>query len=377
MQYCEICILPDTRPGVTIGEDGVCSACKGHHDKEHVIDWKARKSAFEALVEDAKSRSTGYDCIVPVSGGKDSWYQVVRAKEYGLNVLAVTWRTPARTDVGQQNLDAMITNLGVDHIDYSINPDVERRFMKAAFERLGATGLPMHMALFAIPIRLAMKFRIPLIVWGENAQLEYGGTASERMATHLDTDWLNKHGCLQSTNADDWIGYEGLTKEELAAYQIPVQAEFKVESVFLGSYFKWDSFQNTEVANGRGFQYSKSDLKTGTWDFADIDCRFVSLHHFLKWHKFGITRSFDNVSVQIRTGRTSRQEAIEIIRNQGWEAPTADIKAFCEFQNLPESWFWEVCETFRNHEIWTLDGNTWKIPDFLIEDWPWQICQPI
>ena len=376
MRYCQRCILPDTRPGLTIDEEGICSACRGHEDKEHHIDWPARETAFAALVADAKRRSTGYDCIVPVSGGKDSWYQIIKAQEYGLKVLAVTWRTPARTEIGQQNLDSMIRCLGVDHIDYTINPDVERRFMKAAFEKLGATGLPMHMALFAIPIRLALQLRIPLIVWGENAQLEYGGAKDERLATHLDRDWLAKHGCLQSTNAADWVGEEGLTEEDLAAYALGEVDDFKLESVFLGSFFKWNSFENARVAAERGFKSDASHLKTGTWDFADIDCRFISLHHFLKWYKFGITRSFDNLSVQIRMGMTTREEAIEIVRQKGWEAPNEDIKAFCAFQGLPEEWFWRVCESFRNPAIWRRDSDVWKIPGFLIEDWSWRKSQP-
>ena len=97
MNYCQICILPDTRPGIEIDADGVCSACHGHRDKQQTIDWPARARAFETVVADAKTASSGYDCIVPVSGGKDSWYQIIKAKEYGLNPLAVTWRTPART----------------------------------------------------------------------------------------------------------------------------------------------------------------------------------------------------------------------------------------------------------------------------------------
>ena len=371
MIYCRICILPDTRPGITLDENGVCSACLGHRDKEELIDWDERARQFQELVDRAKSRAGSYDCVVPVSGGKDSWYQVIKAQEYGLNVLAITWRTPARTEIGQRNLDLMISKLGVDHIDWTINPDVERRFMKAAFERLGATGLPMHMALFAIPIRLAVQMRIPLILWGENAQLEYGGTASERMATRLDAAWLARHGCLQSTNAGDWVGAEGLTEEELSAYGFPADPDFDVDSVFLGSFFKWDSFENTEIAQQHGFEYDKTTLKTGVWEFADIDCQFISLHHFPKWYKFGMTRSFDNLSVQIRKGMTDRQEAIEQVRLRGWEAPDEDIKAFCDFQGLPVDWFWNVCETFRNKSIWHLDGDVWKMPEFLVGDWEW------
>ncbi len=376
MRYCQRCVLPDTRPGVVIDADGVCSACRGAEDKTDIIDWAARAAAFERLVATAKERATGYDCIVPVSGGKDSWYQVIEAKRRGLSVLAVTWRTPGRTAVGQRNLDAMVSNLGVDHIDYTIDPDVERRFMKAAFEELGATGLPMHMALFAIPIRLALQCRVPLIVWGENAQLEYGGTALERLATHLDRDWLAKHGCLQSTDWTDWAGKEGLTEADLTAYQIPDAPDFKVESIFLGSFFRWDSFENARIAGERGFVSSAADRKTGSWDFADIDCDFISLHHFLKWHKFGITRSFDTLSVEIRTGRRDRASAIDALKRRNWEAPLEDIAAFCAFQDKPLDWFWEICERHRNPTIWRKTGDIWRMPGFLIEDWDWRQSQP-
>lgn len=372
MTYCQRCILPDTRPGIVIDEAGICSACHGHDLKETGIDWVAREREFATLVEDARARSSGYDCIVPVSGGKDSWYQIIKAQEYGLTVLAVTWRTPARTEIGQRNLDEMIRCLGVDQIDYTINPDVERRFMLAAFEDVGATGLPMHMALFAIPIRLAVQMRIPLIVWGENAQLEYGGTVKEQLATRLDADWLAKHGCLQSTNAGDWVGRQGLTEADLAAYRLPDNPDFSVDSVFLGSFFKWSSFENTRVAEAHGFRYDKGDLRTGTWDFADIDCRFISLHHFLKWYKFGITRTFDNLSVQIRDGQMSRCEAIESLKNQGLQVPEDDIAAFCRFVDRPVDWFWQTCEKFRNTDIWGRDGNVWKIPGYLVEDWAWE-----
>ena len=371
MKYCQSCILPDTRPGIFIDENGICSACHGHQDKEKNIDWKARAASFADLVSETKARANGYDCIVPVSGGKDSWYQIIKAQSFGLNVLAVTWRTPARTEIGQRNVDLMIKNLGVDHIDYTINPDVERRFMKAAYEHAGATGLPMHMALFAIPIRLAIQMRIPLIIWGENAQLEYGGNELERLATNLDREWLSKHGCLQSTQASDWVGKESLTLSELSAYQIPSEPDFEVRSIFLGSFFKWNSYENTEIAKSRGFEYQSGDLKTGVWEFADIDCRFISLHHYIKWYKFGLTRAFDNLSVQIRYGLITRSEAIEILSKLGLQEPKEDIEEFCNFQNLPVSWFHEVAETFRNKDIWKHNGQHWYIPDFLIDDWSW------
>lgn len=372
MRYCTVCILPETRPGLTFNQDGVCSACQGHRDKETKIDWAGRQKAFEELVAETKAKAqSGYECIVPVSGGKDSWYQIIKAQEYGLNVLGVTWRTPARTEIGQKNVDQMISNLGIDHIDYTISPDVERRFMKAAFEERGTTGLPMHMALFAIPIRLATQLRIPLTVWGENPQLEYGGNDVERLSTRIDAAWMAKHGCMESTDADYWVGKEGLSLADLAAYRVDMTPEYTVRNVFLGAFFKWNSFSNADIARQHGFAYDERDLKVGTWDFADIDCHFISLHHFLKWYKFGFTREFDNLSVQIRYGMISRDEAIAQIADKGLQTPYEDIRRFCDFQGKDEAWFWQVAETFRNPNIWSNDDGIWRVNGFLIPGWEW------
>ncbi len=371
MKWCERCVLPDTRPGITIN-DGLCSGCRGHELKAAGIDWADRHRNFEELVAEAKDRSTSYDCVVPVSGGKDSWYQVIQCMDHGLNVLGVTWRTPARTSIGQANVDAMIAALGIDHIDWTIDPDVERRFMKAAFETKGATGIPMHMALFAIPIRLATQMQIPLIVWGENAQLEYGGTIDEQLATRLDRGWLAAHGVTNGTTADDWLGHEGLAPSDLTAYRLPPESSFAFapDSVFLGSFFSWDSHENARIAAEHGFR-SEGQARTGTWGFADVDCAFISLHHFLKWYKFGITRAFDNLSVEIRSDRITREDAIAELRELGPQVPTADIEGFCAFVDRPTTWFWAVAERFRNKHIWHRRNATWVIDDFIIPDWPW------
>ena len=375
MRYCKRCILPDTRPGIFLDNEGVCSGCRGHDDKEITINWARRAAAFKEIVAEAKTHSTGYDCIVPVSGGKDSWYQVITCQQYGLKVLGVTWRTPGRTGIGQRNLDNMISRLSLDHIDFTIDPDVERRFMIAAYERKGATAIPMHMALFAIPIRFAVQMRIPLVIWGENPQLEFGGEQVERLATELDLHWIAKHGVTNQTAREDWIGVKDLTNEDLAAYRLPLESDFRSfapKSIFLGSFFKWNSFENTRVSAKHGFESNAANLKTGVWHFADIDCHFIALHHFLKWYKFGFLRSFDNLSVQIRYGLTTREDAIRELREKGFQVPNDDITRFCEFADKPESWFWETAESFRNNsEVWRRHGDTWTIPGFLIDDWDW------
>lgn len=372
MKYCRRCVLPDSRPNLVIESDGVCNACHSHQSRPD-IDWQARGLLFGEVAGTAKARSRGYDCLVPVSGGKDSTWQVLKCLEHGLNPLAVTWKTPARTPIGQQNLDNLV-RLGVDHIDYQINPIVESRFMLRAYERFGSTAIPMHMALFSIPLTIAVRYRIPLVVWGENSAFEYGGTGEERTGFRLDSAWLRKFGVTHGTTAADWVSPE-LGEKALTPYFGPTDRELEeagVNAVFLGYYFAWDPDTTYRIAAERGFRGRAAGVKTGYYDFADIDDDFISIHHYLKWYKFGFTRLFDNLSLEIRNGRLGRDEAIGIIRRTGNQEPREDIEKFCAFAGIDSARFFAIAETFRNPDVWKRVGDRWVIPDFLVPDWSWQ-----
>lgn len=372
MKYCQACILPDTRPGIEIGESGVCSACVAHAGKRTDIDWSKREKSFSGVVAEAKRKSSGYDCLIPVSGGKDSTWQVVKCLEYGLNPLAVTWKTPARSPLGARNLTNLI-NLGVDHIDYQVNPRVEKKFMYQALARFGSTAIPMHMALFNIPLTLALKYKIPLVVWGENSAFEYSGVGDESRGFKLDGAWLKKYGLTHGTTAQDWIS-EDLTKKELTPYFGPTDRELDEHgtlAVFLGYYFPWDPAVSLEVARAHGFEVREQGPKTGYYNYADIDDDFISIHHYLKWYKFGMTRLFDNLSLEIRNGRITRERAIEIVRERGDETPHEDLAKFCEFAGLTKEHFFDLIERFRNQQVWRKCDGKWMIEGFLIPDWNW------
>ncbi len=371
MKYCRCCILPDTRPNLTLDAEGVCNACRVHATKPRV-DWRARAHDFGEVVRNAQARSTGYDCLIPVSGGKDSTWQVVKCLEHNLNPLTVTWKTPARTEIGTQNLSNLV-NLGVDHIDYQINPRVERKFMLQALRRFGSTAIPMHMAMFNIPPKIAVRFNIPLVVWGENSAFEYGTTEEALTGFRLDNHWLQTYGVTHGTTARDWIADE-LTEKELTPYFGPTDEELErgaVNAIFLGYYFRWDPTISFEVARAHGFRALDFGPKTGYYEYADIDDDFISIHHFLKWYKFGFTRLFDNLSLEIRNGRLTRAQAIEIVRQHGDQTPRDDIRKFCQFVNIREEQFFEIIEKFRNRDIWINRNGRWMIEDFLIPDWEW------
>ena len=178
---------------------------------------------------------------------------------------------------------------------------------------------------------------------------------------------------MQGTEAKDWVD-DDLTLQDLAPFMISSEANNKneekssVNRIFLGSFFKWNSIENKNIAEKHGFVSGEQYRKTGQWTFADLDCDFISLHHFPMFYKFGTFRAMDNLSVQIRYGDVTREEALQILSNQVFKLPLKDIQTFCNFVGEPTSWFWKELEKFRNLEIWKQDDGIWKIPNFILPD---------
>lgn len=373
MNYCRKCVLPNTRPNLLFDETGLCSACKNWATKPD-ISWKGREILFQEVVKNAKHSSTGYDCLIPVSGGKDSTWQVVKCLEYGLRLLAYTWRPPGRTAIGQRNLENL-ARLGVDHIDMTVSPDVEKRFTLASFRQFGSNAIPMHLGIYNTPLRLALQMKIPLIIYGENSAFEYGNADDARTGFTIDANWLKKYGVTHGTTAEDWIGTAGLTKKDLVPYLAPDISEVTsagIRAIFLGYYLPWDVEVTREVATLHGFESVAGGARTGYYDYADLDDDFISIHHWMKWFKFGFTRSFDNLALEIRNGRLSRDAAIAWLRKRGDETPREDIQKFCAWLGFSQEEFDKISETFRNPEIWKIEGGRWRIPGFLLRDHLWQ-----
>lgn len=372
MRYCKRCVIPDTRPNIRLNAEGVCNACESADHKTE-IDWTQREQLFRDVVDHAKASSRGYDCLIPVSGGKDSTWQVVKCLEYGLNPLAVTYRPPLRTELGRANLDNLI-GLGVDHIDFSVDPNVERKFILAALNRFGNVGIPLHMAIFNISLNVAARFDVPLVIWGENSGFEYGGSEDERSGYRLDSKWLARYGVSHGTTARDWLSPE-LSEADMLPYAGPgdrVLEEKATKAVFLGYYFPWDPNTTAAVAMAHGMRASETGPRTGYYEFADLDDHLISVHHHLKWYKFGFTRIFDNLSIEIRKGAMTRDQAIEIIRRVGDDTPYEDIAHFCRFVGISEQEFWRRMDELRDPKIWSRREGEWRIDGFLISDWDWK-----
>ena len=219
-RYCAHCILPDTRPGVKLDNEGVCLGCRNAVAKA-AIDWRMRQAAFRDLVKNVRARGATYDCVIPVSGGKDSFWQVTTCLEHGLNPLTVTYVYAGRTALGDRNLRTLV-GLGVDHRELRLDAGVERAFVEKAFRTTGISGLVSHMAIYSWPIQLAVREGIPLVVYGENSAFEYGTDDESLTGGHVDRRWLRRFGVTDGTTVEHW--YDDTLTPGVSGPLLPVAA---------------------------------------------------------------------------------------------------------------------------------------------------------
>ena len=201
LRYCKKCVMPFTKPDLEFFDDEICSACH-FFEKRKEIDWKKREERFHEILKKNKNPSSPYDCVVPCSGGKDSTYQTLKILELGYKPLCVNASTDKLSDLGRYNIENL-KKLGVDFIEVSTNPNIRRRINKFTLETVGDISWAEHITIFTIPVRMAIQFKIPLIVWGENPQNENGGPLYKEDNHILDRSWLEEFGGLLGLRSTD------------------------------------------------------------------------------------------------------------------------------------------------------------------------------
>ena len=367
MRYCKKWLYPDTKPQIIFNDEGICSACVNHEKKE-IIDWNEKRQEFEEILDKYKSKNkTNYDCIIPVSGGKDSHYQTyVIKKEFGLNPLVINFHPHDQTELGKKNLENL-KKIGVDCIEFSPNPEVYLKLARFGLKELGDFQWPEHLGIFTIPVQMAVKFNIPLIIWGENPQLEYGQPTDVNKDTILDREWNEKNGgyFLDKIKPKDMVKY-GFQLDELRPYIYPTDEEIRrvgVTGVFLGSYLKWDIFKQLDIVKKIGFKES-ADKKEGTYDgWENLDVYFTVFHDYFKFLKYGFGRATDHASIEIRYGRITREEGLELVKKNEGKIPRQYLKQFLEFADISMDEFLEICAKFTNKKIFKVDDQQNIIQD--------------
>ncbi len=358
MKICVKCVMPSTKPDLHFDENGVCDACQSQVTKDKHIDWEQREKDFVALVEKHKTNSN-YDCVIGVSGGKDSTFQVLKVLELGLNPLCVCFQPSVPTKIGKKNLENL-NNLGVDLIHLKRNPVAFKKLAKEAFIRTGDNEWQVHIGSITSVAKMAVNFNVPLIVWGESPQIEYGGPAASKDNNGLDRKWLEEFGGLLGNRISDMIGVDGLTEKDLSLYTYPTDEELSrvgVTGVFLGYYFKYDYKKVVKKAREHGFSVKDRPVETTYENFENLDCYSNHLHDYLKYVKYGFGRATDNACQDIRLGYISREEGIRLVNKYDGRLPTKAMRKYLEFTGFTQEKFDEIVDSYTNKRIFKRDEN--------------------
>ena len=358
MKFCTKCVMPDTKPDLHFDEEGVCDACRSQESKNSEINWEKREEEFLELVKKYKTHPD-YDCIIGVSGGKDSTYQVIKAKELGLNPLCICFEPTIPTKIGRKNLENL-NNLGIDLIHIKRNPIVYKKLAREAFERTGDNEWQNHLGIFTTVPKMAINFNIPLIIWGESPQIEYGGPATSKDRNVLDRQWLEEFGGLLGNRISDMIGVDGLTKRDLSLYTYPSDKDIHrvgVTGLFLGYYFKWDLREVLKKSKEYGFSVSNRPVETTYENFENLDCYSNHLHDYLKYVKYGFGRATDNACLDIRLGYISREEGVRLVKKYDGNLPKLAIEKYLKYTGFTQNEFNKIVDSFTNKKIFLRDEN--------------------
>ncbi len=377
LTYCVKCVMPSTKPDLHLDNAGVCNACRSFEARKQV-NWAVRRAELEAILEKYRNKDgTNWDCIVPVSGGKDSTYQVVQMLQYGMNPLCVTATTCDLTEIGRKNIQN-IKQLGVDYIEVSPNPLVRAKLNRIGLMQVGDISWPEHVGIFTIPVRAAVQFNIPLIIWGENSQNEYGGPAAMAENNVLNRRWLEEFGGLLGLRVTDVIGMEGLVRKDLIPYFYPEDGDLArvgVTGIFLGHYVPWDGLSNVLVAQAFGFSVPALPTLGSMVNYENLDNHQVAIHEYFKFLKFGFGRATDHACLHIRRGRLTREMGLSIVKRLDgkfpWEYLGKSLEDTLRPLDIAVEEFIRICDRFTNKKIFkrdvsgalikSRDGNLTKI----------------
>ena len=363
LRLCSRCLYPDTKPDLFFDEEGVCTACRSFESRA-AVDWDARRAELERLVARYRSADgANYDCIVPVSGGKDSTYQVVRLLELDLNPLCVTATTDSLSDIGRRNIEN-IKKLGVDYLEMTPNPVVRHKINRLCLTEIGDISWPEHVLIFTIPVRFSVKLNIPLIIWGENSQHEYGGPAAAAEKRTLDRRWLEEFGGLLGLRVSDLAVLDGITARDLIAYTYPSDAELRkscVTGLFLGYFFPWDGWQNAMIAQANGFETFSTAVEGSLANYENLDNYQTGIHDYFKYLKFGFGRATDIACNHIRRGRLLRDDALRIVEKRDGKFPWTylgrPIEEILGEIDMTLEEFLIICDRFTNRRIFATDNQ--------------------
>lgn len=362
MRWCSRCVYPASSAVQLVFDDhGACSGCRVH-DQRKQIDWDERLEWLLELVEPYRKPS-GYECVIGVSGGKDSYYQVHFVKEkLGLNPLLVTYNGNNFLDIGWQNLLRMKEVFNLDHIIFTPGIGMLQRLNRLCFRKMGDMNWHAHAGIGAITMRTAVQHNIPLVFWGEHGYTDLGGMYS----MHDMVEYTSRYRLDHQMRGYDWFDMLGDEEDPIQPHEMqwcvyPTDEEINrvgLRGVYIGNYDRWDANAHAQlVVDKYGFQPSPVPFDRTYRRFSNLDDRYENgAHDFLKYIKFGYGRGTDHACKDIRRGYMTRAEGIEMVRKYDHVRPS-DLDFWLDYVGKDEGWFWHHADGFRSPRVWAKDGK--------------------
>ncbi|UUV25139.1 MULTISPECIES: N-acetyl sugar amidotransferase [Lysinibacillus] len=369
MNYCKKCVMPDTRPGIYFDEVGICQACRAEEQKD-LTNWNERRKNLDDICNKYRRNNEGeYDCIIAVSGGKDSHFQVHYFKEImNMNPLLVSVEDNFEmTSAGKHNLQNISERFGCHLITLKPNRKAQKAIMKKTFEKYGKPTWYIDRLIYTYPLHIANKFNIPLIIYGENISYEYGG--KERIETYSAKNQLN-NGVASDIPYDELLD-DNISINDLIFCKPPNQEVIdKLNPIYLSYFVRWNSYANYIFAKKNGFKdLSHEWTREHTFEnFDQIETPAYLIHPWLKYPKFGHASATDYASKFIRYGLISRDEGIDLVKKYDHRIDQRSVKEFCDFLGYTLTDFYSIIDSFYNNEIfeknkfgeWVLKNPIWE-----------------
>lgn len=365
--WCKHCLNMSTRPRIEFDERGWCNACRWMEEKNK-IDWSLRKKELLVLLDNYRSATSGFDCIVPVSGGKDGCSIAYRLRDiHGMHPLAVTVRPALELSIGNENLLNFI-NKGFNHIHITPDVNVMRKINTLGFIEKGFPYYGWLIAIFSAVIRVAVNFNIPLIFYGEDGEVEYGGSTESKKTSLFDIEYMKR--VYFESGYEKVLNKLNLNKKDLYFFTFPSNEELAEKKIYSThwSYFEaWDSYKNYLLSKEHCGLKEISSTNVGTFtNFAQNDQAFYALHTYLMYLKFGFGRATQDAGIEIRRGAMIRDQAIELVKLYDNHYPEEFMNLYLDYYQMKREEFDAVLDRWASKELFTKINGRWQ-PKFEVK----------
>ncbi len=367
--FCKKCLYSNLHPlGIIIHEDGICSGCKVHKEKD-ILDWDERFKKLKKITQYYKKRSNNnYDCIVPISGANDSYYIIYIVKEkLGLNPLLVCYNKHFNTSIGIKNLANLRIIFDCDILYQNININSIKKITKSSLERFGNIYWPIIAGYTNFPVHVSIRYKIPLIIWGAHQGLEQVGMFSHLNEIEMTRVYRKQHDLLGMEANDLVTPFDNLNNNDLNGFKYPTHKEIydnKTRGIYLGNYIRWDPKKQHELMIKKYGYITNNFIRT--FDKYDhVDCfNYMNLHDILKLYKHGYSKVTDHATREIRHGRINRDQGLSLVKK--YELKKINYKEqFCNWLNISQKSLDFVLNENRNINFWKkIDYNVWKFKGY-------------